>query len=110
MCASQTTITHQAIWVPEPSLPLFEDHFPGSPLVPAYLQLAAIREEASKWLRCSTSQVKVKAMKYKRHLKPGSGVVISFEGRAGVDAREAALTVSLVLDGGVVTTGQLTLV
>lgn len=106
MSSSETSLTYQATWVVDPELPIFADHFPGMPIVPAYLQLTRIREAISHWLQSSKSRIKVKGMKYRKQIPPGREVLISLQREAPHDL----ISVTLSLDGEVVTSGQLTLV
>lgn len=106
MNPSEPSLIHQTTLVFDPELQIFNDHFPSRPIVPAYLQLACIRDEASRWLQRCASRVKVKGMKYKRHIAPGREVVMSLERGSSDDA----ISVTLTLDGEVVTTGQLSFV
>ena len=106
MSSQETLLTHQATWVVDPGLPIFQDHFPGMPIVPAYLQLARIREEISYWLQRSSSRIKIKGMKYKQQIPPGREVLISLQR----EALDGLISVTVSLDGEVVTSGQLVLV
>lgn len=105
MNSSESALTHQATIRFDPELPIFKEHFPTDPIVPAYLQLARAREEAARWLGHPVSLVTVKGMKYRGLITPGREVSMRFEKRAGDDV----ISVSLVIDGEVATTGQLVL-
>lgn len=105
MSPPEPSLTYQASWFVEPELAIFKDHFPGMPIVPAYLQLARIRDEVSHWLQCSVSRVKVKGMKYRGHIIPGCEVVMSFERSSA----EQLISVTLSVNGELVTNGQLAL-
>lgn len=105
MNSSESVLTHQTTILFDPEQPIFKEHFPSAPIVPAYLQLARARDEAARWLGCPVSLVTVKGMKYKGLITPGREVLMRFEKRASEDV----ISVSFILDGEVATTGQLVL-
>jgi 3-hydroxymyristoyl/3-hydroxydecanoyl-(acyl carrier protein) dehydratase len=52
------------------SSPFFDDHFPGDPLVPAFVQLAEVRKAALAWKGLSTARIKVGKVKFLRPMSP----------------------------------------
>jgi hypothetical protein len=62
----------------EGSLPIFRDHFPGNPLVPAFMQMTAIRERAGILLKCDPKRVEVISMKCIRPLLPDIQALLRF--------------------------------
>ncbi len=63
--------------------PVMKEHFPGDPLVPAFLQLVRVREMVCAVLDTKPGQVRVKSVKFLAPLKPERPVALSMEKKTG---------------------------
>jgi 3-hydroxymyristoyl/3-hydroxydecanoyl-(acyl carrier protein) dehydratase len=63
----------------EISHPIFRDHFPGNPLVPAFMQMTAVRKHAARLLECAPARVEVISIKFVRPLLPGIRASLRFQ-------------------------------
>jgi 3-hydroxymyristoyl/3-hydroxydecanoyl-(acyl carrier protein) dehydratase len=87
----------------DPALPLFVDHFPGAPLVPAFLQIQRVGACMVECLGIEPTRIKVRSAKFLQPLQPGVTAQLVIEPR-GTSGGAFALSVS----GVVVTQGELT--
>jgi 3-hydroxymyristoyl/3-hydroxydecanoyl-(acyl carrier protein) dehydratase len=83
--------------------PVLQDHFPHLALVPAYMQLAAIRSHAALYLQCTPTRVSIQTIKFLRPLLPDRPVALRFERRP----KPGALRYELKGEEGVVTHGDI---
>lgn len=88
----------------DPGLPLFADHFPGQPLVPAFLQMHRVGECVAGWLGVEPGRIKVRTAKFLRPLEPGVAVALVVEPRGDMGG-----VFALSVSGEIVTQGELTL-
>jgi 3-hydroxymyristoyl/3-hydroxydecanoyl-(acyl carrier protein) dehydratase len=58
--------------------PVFSDHFPGMPLVPAFMQLACVRRHAALLLGQPPNRVVVRSVKFLRPLVPDRSLKLLF--------------------------------
>ncbi len=58
---------------------VFRDHFPGEPLVPAFMQLSAVRKYVARTLDHPPGQILVRNVKFIRPLLPDEEVTLRVE-------------------------------
>jgi hypothetical protein len=63
------------------SLQVFKDHFPGAPLVPAFMQIALIREVFFSTYGSDAKRFSFRFIKFTSQLLPDTPVTITFENR-----------------------------
>jgi 3-hydroxymyristoyl/3-hydroxydecanoyl-(acyl carrier protein) dehydratase len=78
------------------------EHFPGDPVVPAYLQLLHVREMACTFLNARPESMRVKSVKFLAPLKPESSVDVWLERRSG-----GGVTFKLLRDGQIISQGEI---
>jgi 3-hydroxymyristoyl/3-hydroxydecanoyl-(acyl carrier protein) dehydratase len=83
--------------------PVFRDHFPGVPLVPAFMQLAAIRQNAAVHCQCPPECVVLRAVKFLRPLAPHQRAILRLQRLE----RSNTLQFEIVADEELVTHGDL---
>lgn len=64
-------------WCVDTSHPVLRDHFPGAPLVPAFMQLEAVRIASGPIFGASPVEVRFRSAKFLAPLLPGQPVMIS---------------------------------
>lgn len=110
MCVVEEVISHSdsftLSWVFDPALPLFADHFPGNPIVPAFHQLARITEAASLWLGIEPARIRMRGVKFLRPIEPGVLVDLLFSSRSSLIGGAFSLTSG----GEIATQGEFVLV
>lgn len=57
-------------WTFPGDTPIFVDHFPRQPLVPAYLQLARLHDVAVSLIATRATRARVKSVKFLRPIRP----------------------------------------
>lgn len=87
----------------DPALPLFVDHFPGAPLVPAFLQIQHVGECVAGCFGIEPTRIKVRSAKFLQPLQPGVTAQLVIEPRG---ASGGAFALSVL--GVVITQGELT--
>lgn len=99
---------YESEWVPGESLTCLADHFPGRPIVPAYCQLAYLRDFVTSRLGVEPSEVAFTSMKFLQPLEPD--VVVHARAESKVTrgrTRGVVLSVSLSVSGSIVTQGEI---
>lgn len=91
-------------WRVQSSHPVLQDHFPLNPLVPAFIQLEAIRQLVSAWSEVSAGDIRFRNVKFIAPLLPERDAEIVMQ-RA---ANPATLLFSLSVDGETLTRGEIT--
>lgn len=63
--------------------PVMSEHFPGDPVVPAFLQLLRVSEMACTFLDIRPEKLRVKSVKFLAPLRPECSVDVWLERRSG---------------------------
>jgi 3-hydroxymyristoyl/3-hydroxydecanoyl-(acyl carrier protein) dehydratase len=82
---------------------VFRDHFPDEPLVPAFMQISAVRRYVTQNLKYPPEQILVRNLKFIRPLRPDEEVSLRL--KSGTKA--GAVRFELVRGDEVVTQGEL---
>lgn len=82
--------------------PVMGEHFPGAPVVPAFLQLQQVRELACSVLDARPERVRVKSVKFLVPLQPECSVAVCLERKS-----RGILAFKLLRDGQTITQGEL---
>lgn len=96
-------------WCPSGSLPFFKDHFPGNPIVPAFHQLAYARTLVASWLGIKPIGIAFRSVKFLSPIKPDSRVIVCVEPKGDAKAKGFSFSLTLNVDGTVVTRGEIAL-
>jgi len=84
-------------------LPIFTDHFPAVPLVPAVLQIGWVVDLARVCLQVDEPFRGILAVKFRRPVRPGMVLDVSLEN----DPDQAQVQFDFVVDGQPVSSGRL---
>ena len=95
-------ILHAKVLFPA-SAPFFPDHFPGTPLVPAFVQLAEVRKAVLAWDGNPAARIKVLRVKFLRPISPDQECLLQLKRVAG----QRAIAFQLSYLGQEITQGDL---
>lgn len=82
--------------------PVMSEHFPGDPVVPAFLQLVRVREMVCAFLDTRPESVRMKSVKFLAPLKPDCSVDVWLERKVG-----GGVTFKLLHDGHTISQGEI---
>lgn len=85
---------------------VFEDHFPGTPIVPAFVQLMEVRRAVGAWLGVSVREAQIKRVKFLQPIQPEQMVELNLEQRSLGEV----ISFSLDISGRVLTQGEIVVV
>lgn len=79
-----------------PDFPAFEGHFPGQPVLPAVVQVAAVRLLASKYLGKKLVPIRLDRAKFKSMVGPEEPMTITIS--LNLSDRDVAISFSITTD------------
>lgn len=62
--------------------PVFKDHFPGEPIVPAFMQMALVRKVFIETYGVESNAISIRTAKFTAKLPPDTPVTLTFEPRS----------------------------
>lgn len=71
--------------------PIVLDHFPGNPIVPAFVQLMHIRERVQAALNLTGERIRIKTVKFSRIIRPDRSLTLIVSAGVGPGAYRFAL-------------------
>jgi 3-hydroxymyristoyl/3-hydroxydecanoyl-(acyl carrier protein) dehydratase len=83
--------------------PIFRDHFPKSPLVPAFMQIARVREQVAALLQHAGERVEVHSIKFVRPLLPDCQAFL----RLWLGSKPETFSFEIRLNDDVITHGEI---
>ena len=96
--STRTTIR----WCIPGSHPVLQDHFPGHPIIPAFMQLEAVRDLIESWEGVSPGEVRFRNVKFVAPMEPDREAEIVVNRAAG----RAPMSFSISVAGEMVTRGE----
>lgn len=90
-------------WQLNGSHPVLRDHFPSNPLVPAFMQLEAVRQLVCTWSEVSAEEIRFRNVKFMVPLLPDRDAEIVVRRVAN----SSTLAFSLSVDGEILTRGEI---